>query len=397
MDWSLGDIVSQIVEIPESSDELPCFLFLDEIVYAQNWDLWLKTFYDDRYPVRIVATSSATAALRERKLESGVGRWDEDYLAPYVFTEYLELVDEPIVIADKENLRLSIEAAIDDGVRVSPLESHLERFLVTGGFPELLIWAKDKDLSDVTLESQRLLRNDAIERAIYKDIPQSFRIDKPVLLERLLYLLAGQMTGVLSPSNICKELDGLSQPTFDRYLSYLEKAFLVFTLPNYSGAESAVQKRGRKLYFYDAAVRNAALQRGLSPLSDPAEKGALIENLCAAHLRALSVKTNVRLHHWRHGDDEVDLIYAHPTHPLAFEISVSAAHSRAGLAALMERHPRFAGGCYLVAPGSRLNSPDSSKMGVGTLPLETFLAIAGLRSQAPPPLSVGQMAFPPRS
>lgn len=38
-------------------------------------DLWFKTFYDERWPVRIAATSSATAALRDRRTESGVGRW----------------------------------------------------------------------------------------------------------------------------------------------------------------------------------------------------------------------------------------------------------------------------------------------------------------------------------
>jgi uncharacterized protein len=57
-------------------------------------------------------------------------------------------------------------------------------------------------------------------------------------------------------------LDNLSQPTLDRYVSYLEQTFLVFRLTNYSGNESSIQKRGRKTYFHDGAVRNAALQRG---------------------------------------------------------------------------------------------------------------------------------------
>lgn len=385
IDWPLGDIVRQIVDASAATQENPCYLFLDEIVYAKDWDLWLKTFYDEHYPVRIVATSSATAALKERKFESGVGRWDEDFLSPYVLNEYLELIDEPAEVAVAGNLRLSVEGAIANNASVPPLEQHWTRLLVTGGFPELLLWARtdgvERRLEDVTLESQRLLRSDAIERAVYKDIPQSFRVDKPVLLERLLYVLAGQMTGVLSPSNICQELDGLSQPTFDRYLHYLEQAFLVFVLPNFSGSEKGIQKRGRKLYFYDGAVRNAALQRGLGPLSDSGEMGALIENLAAAHLKALSVRTNVRLHHWRDGNHEVDLVYAHPTHPVAFEITSSPQHSRQGLRELMNRHAIFEGSCYLVAPGSPLTSPASSATGVGTLPLDLFLALVGAQTQ----------------
>lgn len=385
IDWPLGDMVQQIVDLSQATEDEPCYLFLDEIVYSKDWDLWLKTFYDQRFPVRIVATSSATAALKERKMESGVGRWDEDFLSPYVLTEYLELIDEPVQIEVSGNLRLSVEDAVATSASVPSLDHHRTRLLVTGGFPELLLWARpdgrERELEDVTLESQRLLRNDAIERAVYKDIPQSFRVDKPVLLERLLYILAGQMTGILSPSNICRELDGLSQPTFDRYLRYLEQAFLVFALPNFSGSEKGIQKRGRKLYFYDGAVRNAALQRGLGPLSDSGEMGALIENLAASHLKALSVRTNVRLHHWRDGNDEVDLVYAHPTHPIAFEIASSPQHSRRGLAEFMSRHSSFEGSCYLVAPGSPSTSPDSSNTGVGTLSLDLFLALVGAQTQ----------------
>jgi len=85
---------------------------------------------------------------------------------------------------------------------------------------------------------------------------------------------------------LCQELDGLSQPTFDRYLSYLERAFLVFTLPNYSRREGAVQRRGRRLYFVDGAVRNAA-PRGRT-LDGCRGNGALYENLVAGHLHALA-------------------------------------------------------------------------------------------------------------
>ena len=58
------------------------------------------------------------------------------------------------------------------------------------------------DIANQVLESQRVLRSDAVERAVYKDIPQAARVDNPMMLERLLYVLAGQVTGLLSPTNI---------------------------------------------------------------------------------------------------------------------------------------------------------------------------------------------------
>lgn len=353
-------------------------LFLDELVYAEDWDLWLKTFYDDRWPVRIVATASATAALRHRRLESGIGRWSEQYLPPYLFSEFLDLTGNGLDVPVGATLAETLDALAPD-----PPEARLaelrRRFLLVGGFPELLIADQaetDNEDYDRLLRSQQVLRSDAVERAVYKDIPQSFGLDNPLALERLLYVLAGQITGVLSPSAICADL-GLSQPTFDRYLSYLERAFLVFTLPNYSGSERTVQRRGRKLYFVDSAIRNAALQRGLAPLNDPVELGHLIENLVAANLHALAMRTGVRLFHWRERRDEVDLVFDHPSEPLAVEVGSSVTHDRRGLFAFMRRHPRFDGRCWLVAPDARLVPPATARDAIGTVPLDTFLVAVG--------------------
>jgi predicted AAA+ superfamily ATPase len=380
---NLGELVRAVLAASDASLERPVFLMLDELVYTSQWDLWLKTFFDDHWPVRIAATSSATAALGERRLESGIGRWSEQHLTPYLFTEFLDLVGHGREI-DVEDTLADTLAALPQGHRADgDLAAWRRLFMLVGGFPELLTAARDRPEEDEPsrlLESQQVLLNDAVERAVYKDIPQSFGVDNPMMLERLLYVLAAQITGVLSPSNICSEL-GLSQPTFDRYLSYLEQAFLVFTLPNYSGREATVQKRGRKLYFVDGAIRNAALQRGLAPLDNPVELGALLENLVAATLRSLSLHAGVRLHHWRDGKHEIDLVFDHPEHPLAFEIGSSPDHSRAGAQAFMERHPRYEGRCFLVAPQVSVAHPESTASGVGTLPLDLFLLAVGAQAE----------------
>lgn len=231
------------------------------------------------------------------------------------------------------------------------------------------------------LESQRILRSDAVERGVYKDIPQAYGIDNPMALERLLYILAGQVTGILSPESICAGLGNLSTPTFERYVSYLQQAFLVFTLSNYSGSEETKQRRGRKVYFVDGAVRNAALQRGLAPIRDPAETGLLLENMVAGHLHALAQQTQVRLYHWRHGKREVDLVYDHPEFPLAFEIAQSPRHTRLGLVEFEQTFPRFRGRCYLVTPGIPATLPENSADGIGTLPLDALLIAISAQSR----------------
>lgn len=391
----LGDLVRTAVERARATTAAPAIILLDELVYAGDWDLWLKTFYDEAWPVAIAGTSSATAALRQRRLpgssgardgarvlESGVGRWTERYLAPYLLPEYLELLGEGRAVETATSLAGSLRAAVDAPPSLSGVARRRAELLLVGGFPEMLA-AQSPDWDDQTrlLESQRTLRSDAVERAIYKDIPQSFGVDNPLALERLLYVLADQTAGLLSPSRISGQLD-MAQPTVERYLSYLERAFLVFTLLNYSGSESGRQRRGRKLHFVDVAVRNAALQRGIAPLDDQVEMGQLLETQAAAHLHSLATRNGVRLFHWRDGKDEVDLVYDDHDEPLAFEIASSVSHSRRGLHALAGRTPRFAGGCWLVAPNAQAVAPNRSEDGIGTLPLELFLLVVGAQAEA---------------
>lgn len=376
----LDELVRAILDASAAATDCPSYLMLDELVYAADWDLWLKTFYDERWPVRIAATSSATAALKERRVESGVGRWEEQYLMPYLFDEFLHLIDPQPEIPVERTLGQTLRALPSGRPADAALGRWRRVFLFVGGFPELIARQhrdEQPDESNLLLASQRVLRSDAVERTIYKDIPQSFGVHNPMMLERVLYVLAGQIAGLLSPSNISHDLD-LSQPTFDRYLSYLERAFLVFTLPNYAGRELGIQRRGRKLYFVDGAVRNAALQRGIAPLDDPGEMGTLIENIVATSLHTLSMHAGLRLHHWRASTREVDLIWGDPHQPLAFEIGTSTHHARAGLRALMERHEHFRGHSYLVAPHAAVRHPDAS--GMGTLPLDTFLLAVGAQA-----------------
>ena len=375
---SLGDLVRRAIRRTEATADDPVYLFLDELVYALDWDLWLKTFYDEHWPVRIVATSSATAALRDRRLESGVGRWLELYLPPYSFSEYLDLVGRQVPIPVAGTLAATLLGLPPRLPEAGVTAEFRRRYLLVGGYPELLVVEGDHadDNAARVLRSQQILRADAVERAVYKDIPQSFGVDNPMALERLLYVVAAQVCGIFSPSGAAAEL-GLSQPTLDKYLGYLRRAFLLLAIPNYSGSEESVQRRGRKVYFVDGAARNAALQRGLAPLDDPAEMGVLLENAAAAALHALCEQTGGRLYHWRDGRDEVDLVLDAPLQPLAFEIGSSTRHHRAGLIKLMRKYPKFRGGCYLVTPDSPRVHPDEGPDGVGSLPWDMFVLACG--------------------
>jgi predicted AAA+ superfamily ATPase len=160
---------------------------------------------------------------------------------------------------------------------------------------------------------------------------------------------------------------------------YCERAFLVFLLPNYAASEESVQRRGRKVFFVDGAVRYAALLRGLAPLDDPREMGLLIENMVATHLHALAEHLGARLYHWRQKKAEVDFFLDLPGASLAFEITGAARHSRKGLFEFQEAFPKYRGHCYLVSADFEFAPATHDEP--GRIPLDAFLVAVGSQTQ----------------
>ncbi|MBC7782439.1 MAG: ATP-binding protein [Burkholderiales bacterium] len=391
MRHDLGSLIRAILASSGPIPEQPLYLFLDEITYARDWDTWLKVFYDERHPIRLVGTSSATAALSQGRVESGIGRWTEHYLSPCLYPEYLNLRRLTYPRLDAASLLAGIVQATEKVNGDPRRDRELRRYTFVGGFPELLmqqsgaaveptLFNDEEDLNSVILHSQGVLRSDAVQKTVYMDIPQVFGVTEPLNLERLLYMLAGQIGGIVSFANLATSL-GLSAKTLEKYSAYLERSYLTFLIPNYAPREETVQRRGRKSYFVDAAVRNAALQRGILPLRDPAEEGLLMENVAAAHLHALAQQENSRLYYWRDGQDEVDFIFEDTDGPLAIEIGRSGSHSRRGIAALTAKYPKFQGRAFLVSLTASPLAPQNAPDGVGRISFEAFLLAVGQRAE----------------
>lgn len=381
----LDELVDFTVRRAGASPERPVFLFLDELVYADQWDLWLKQFYDQRLPIRLTASSSAASALRRGRLESGVGRWEEIYLGPCQLSEALDLLGYESPIRVGPTLADTVAANLTETLpaRVSDVR---ELLLAAGGYPELLLHlgrppegtlpgtATRRVLPDL----MERLRSDGMERVVYRDIQQSPPLVRPLQLEKLAYLLADRTGGVVSSANLAQDL-AISAPTVETYLGHLERAFMVFPLLNYSGKEGVTQRRGRKYYLIDPALRSAILRRPPYWSEDPSEQGKLVETLAASHLHGLGKQEGVRVFHWRLGNRfEVDLVYDHPRRPMAFEIALSRSHKRQGLRELLHRNPRFRNRSYLVVAHSAIAlAPEESPDGVGEMPLDLFLLAVG--------------------
>lgn len=398
MEKQLGELVRGTGFLRKASAEEPHFLFLDEVSWSADWDRWLKTFSEEQWPVRLIASSSSTTIHRDRPLESGVGHWQEFDIPPWLFSEFLAGEDVGETVSAGVNLAATLDREIAELHPILGLDSYLRRYLLMGAFPEVLHSPASGDELEDVLNSQDRLRRQAIEQAVYRDIPHAFGVQEPVQLERLLHLLAAQESGVLSPTRLAAEL-GLTQPTIDKYIAYFRRAFLLFSLSNYSQLEDStldlrdntlemtmgggsVHRRGRKVYFADGSLRNAILQTGAGLLRNDRQFGSLCENAVASHLHALARQAGGRLFHWRKGKFRVGFVYDHPEAPLAFEFSQTTVYDTSSFGEFQELFPRFQECCYMVSPNAVAVAPSESPTGVGRIGLAALLQIVGAQAEA---------------
>lgn len=153
------------------------YIFLDEIQYTDNWELWMKVIYDGRKDIRLTSTGSASPILEKGAADSGTGRWSVLKIPTMSFYEYCRLLqlEEPI-LPDKLKLTKLVKmtgSELGDLMdRFAPLEGHFNRYLMIGGFPELV-------LSDDDVYAQRMLRADVADKVIKRDVLTLFNIRSP--------------------------------------------------------------------------------------------------------------------------------------------------------------------------------------------------------------------------
>ena len=267
----LGKLVKAALESCEATSEHPAFVMIDEIVYAEKWHNWLKTFHDLKWPVRIAATASASGAAKSRHAESGVGRWEEQYLPPYSFYDFLHLARMSPRGAQEEDdgegiptlfpkatmfppvseIKIDVADTLAETLRLLPRnippdpskDRLLRTFMLLGGFPEIIA-DEQRDESDTEVKAliraQRVLRSEIIDRVIYKDIQLATEVRNPKRLERLLYAAGGQISELFLPKNVSNDLD-IPVATVETYLSHLENAFLIFMLTTIQATKSQLK------------------------------------------------------------------------------------------------------------------------------------------------------------
>lgn len=299
------------------------WLFFDEIQYADNWELYLKVLFDTKPNVYVTATGSASPVIEKGVGDSGVGRWHIIHVPTLSFYEYckiLKIEDAPklnvnINPTNLANLKINEQREIIN--LLEPLQKHFTRYLTVGGFPELA-------LSENEFNSQRILREDVVDKVLKRDIPSIFNIRNSAALEKVFLFLCFNSSNIINTATISKELDGTSRTTIDNYIDYLEKANLIYKSHPIGMEGKMILKSSPKIYISDAAIRNAVLMINVNDLiSNQEEMGLVAETAVYKHLVSFYYPSHANVGYFRKSNKnskEVDVVIDYPVGRIIAEV-----------------------------------------------------------------------------
>lgn len=256
------------------------YLFFDEIQNLPDWELFINKLHRQGY--NILLTGSNAKLLSKELATSLTGRHIPIEILPFNFKEYLRA---------KEFVFKAEEMAIPE--IKGKLLNHLTNYMVNGGFPELVVKGLEpKGYLDTLLDS-----------LIFQDIVKRHKLRLSESVYSLELFLLNNFASELSYRKIANQLGFSSLATLQKYLKYLEEAFLVYILSRYSPKAGERLSSPKKAYLVDNGyIAAKAVQ------SSP-NNGKLMENLVFSELLKMGYKPNHDLFYYKtRNAKEVDFI-----------------------------------------------------------------------------------------
>ena len=201
-----------------------CYVFLDE---PQEIDGWVEACQSLRLNGdSVFVTGSNSKMLSKEYVKSLSGRYVSFRVRPFVYCELEEYAREL-------------------GKEVTPVD-----YLVWGGFPKRLEFSDD---------ALRRYLEDLNETIIYKDLIVRFGIRKEVLFRTVADFVLRSNARIVSVNSIYKAVKQslkCSENTIQKYVGYLETAYAVDFLEQYSTRTKQVLAFHRKSYDGDVSLNS---------------------------------------------------------------------------------------------------------------------------------------------
>lgn len=209
--------------IEKSRKKGKCYIFLDEIQMIENWQEACKTLrlYDNS----IFITGSNSKLLSKEFTKELSGRYVSFKIRPFVYKEILEYTKE-----------LKKECSITD-------------YLVWGGFP--------KRFEFDTEEARIRYLGDLDDTIVINDLINRYKIKKDKLFKSLVNYILRSNSRIISAKSIHNYIkdknENCSINTIIKYLGYLEEAYIIESVKQYSTKTKSELAYYVKIYNTDVA------------------------------------------------------------------------------------------------------------------------------------------------
>ncbi len=177
---------------------------------------------------------------------------------------------------------------------------NINKHWLQGGFPLSVL------ANDIFYSSE--WRENFIRTYIERDIPLLGLNVRNIDFRKFLNLLAHINAQILNYSNISKSME-LTVPTINKYIDFLEKAFLLKKIPPFSNNNKKKVVKSSKLYFTDTGILHQLLSIStFDDLQANIYQGASWENYVIIQISSI-LKKEYNLYFYRtHNAAEIDLI-----------------------------------------------------------------------------------------
>ena len=202
------------------------YVFLDEVQMIEQWNVACRTLRLKN--VSLFITGSNSKLLSKEFTKELSGRYVAFRVRPFVFLEIQEYVKE-----------LQHDYSISD-------------YLVFGGFPQAIEFP--------TKQARLRYLNDLDDTIVINDILNRYKIRKDNLFRRLVNHIMISNARIFSANSVQKFLKGqgfeCSLNTILKYLSYLEEAYVISPIRQYSTKAKRELKYYQKLYVEDVSFNS---------------------------------------------------------------------------------------------------------------------------------------------
>lgn len=265
-------LVDTYKEFYEISDNHKLYLFLDEIQNMPDWEKWIKSTYDRERNIKIIISGSNASLLSGDLSTLLTGRHLTTRMFPFSFAEFLEV----------HNIKPDLKTLPYSKKNIE-IKKQFNEYVENGGFPEVIFYPSIK---------HRELLQSYFDDIIHKDIIFRYNLRNPQTLRQLSIFCISNIAKQYTYNSLKKifaDYMAVSTDAIIDYLSYLEDAFLLFSLKHYDYSVKKQINKPKKLYCIDTGMVNAVSFRFSENI------GQLYENLVFLQL----LRSNCEIYYWQ--------------------------------------------------------------------------------------------------